>query len=888
MAAGEDEWEFRPGRLAEDAQGHAEVEVLRALAAAGYRRRPSGRVGRVSGRPARTFHTRVSSLRYAERRPDGGRRRITYVARAGRPTTPAVDYVARAGNYHGRRADLEALVGDPDRLRAALAAVEAGVRVRRGPTREGVGVQLVLELPADSAPEQRRLVAEALVRLLEEKGHPALAAVHGCDVVQPHLHLLFTARPAALRDGAWVVDRTPARRILRHRQGVRDLRWEAAGLVNRLCRPAVRFWQGRDSTLQTRGIQGRPPRERIPWPLYAGWAGRGEPWPLRPASVAAAIRSFMAGPAAAAAPEPLRASAEVEEAVRRYLDALPAEHHEFGRRWASERFTRLRLDRRQLLEHAGLFELNNRGECEIYARPQSLHYVLIDDVAPEEIERARAEGVVPALVVRTSDASHAAWIRLDPGLRMDRETATEIARSLVRRYGGDPASADALHLSRLPGFRNWKRVRRRADGSAPTATIVEATGAVAPAGYQLHRDAVRALVLRDAAEAARRRETAALPAPDRPHGDPAEAYDGHVRRILADPRRRAPVDWSSVDYRAAVRMRCEGWTEGDVAEAIRLRTNAHRPPDRRKLVDGGRRPYPVRTAEAASADPAVAAARLRRARGGGPPPAGPAVPPPPDPRGIELDVPARRRDEALRAGAKEHDGRLYAAPGRFGLFPAAASSRLRAAAQARAAGDRVLPAAPPEAGQAAPAGGAGPARTPEAVPVVPPRPPADPRPGPAEPVPPPERARGGDPPPGTAPERAPRAGEDAATGARPPTPQERFLAAMRALDEAERRAAAEARDRPARAGPLPRTAGGGAPSAPPVVRTGAGEEPDAPPTRVPVTRRDREDPHRGVGSPADEARRPGVDPAPSAPAPAPRTAAKPRGKRTERRGGVER
>lgn len=211
----------------------------------------SGRVGRHNGRPARTFHVAFRGVQAGAGAGTGGGRGAS------------IDYIAREGDYADRQ-DLEHLAGDAGELEEAIAAVDAGCRIRNGRTAERVAIATVFELPADTSAEQRRRVAEEVVRTWRDRGHLAVAAIHATDQVQPHVHVLATARPVHRSPSGWEVDRSPARVPLRGKAAVRTARAEIAAIVNAACRPAVEFYPGRDADLDQPGIVGRKPKRRVP------------------------------------------------------------------------------------------------------------------------------------------------------------------------------------------------------------------------------------------------------------------------------------------------------------------------------------------------------------------------------------------------------------------------------------------------------------------------------------------------------------------------------------------------------------------------------------------------------------------------------------------------
>ena len=199
----------------------------------------SGRAGHDGIGPARTFHCNIGSVKVGES------------ARA------SLDYIRRKGEHKGDAADVESEAGNPQAVLDDAGLIEASARIRRGANAERQLVTEVYELPADSTPENRKKVAEAVVADWRGRGHEAVAVVHmhGERTPQPHLHVAVASRPV---DGAGNVDRS--RRLLTGRDQIRDERAHVAEIVNRICEPEVRFHPGR---LIDTGIE-RPARKRIP------------------------------------------------------------------------------------------------------------------------------------------------------------------------------------------------------------------------------------------------------------------------------------------------------------------------------------------------------------------------------------------------------------------------------------------------------------------------------------------------------------------------------------------------------------------------------------------------------------------------------------------------
>src|SRR5277367_1957600 len=119
----------------------------------------------------------------------------------------------------------------------------------------------------------------------------------------------------------------------------------------------------------------------------------------------------------------------------------------------------------------------NGNGAHIYIRPAGTHCLsLIDDLTADAIERMKADGFEPAVVVETSPNNFQAW--LNHGQILEAKKSTRVAKLLAERFGGDPSSADWRHFGRLAGFTNPKPERLLASGIRPFARLLEASGQV--------------------------------------------------------------------------------------------------------------------------------------------------------------------------------------------------------------------------------------------------------------------------------------------------------------------------------------------------------------------------------------------------------------------------
>lgn len=216
----------------------------------------SQRVGMHRGRAARTYHVHFASVRIGDGKTSAG---------------GTVDYLARDGDFKSKNDDLEHIAGNAERVKDGARVVEATARIRNGPNAERVLVKQTIELPRELDQAGRAEVAERIVEAWKEKGHWAVAAVHGNDQVQPHIHVAVTARPIVLEaepEPRAYADRDPTKTLLNGKAAVRAERQRIADLINQVLDErqvdAPRFHGGRDREMDVPGIQGRIPERRLP------------------------------------------------------------------------------------------------------------------------------------------------------------------------------------------------------------------------------------------------------------------------------------------------------------------------------------------------------------------------------------------------------------------------------------------------------------------------------------------------------------------------------------------------------------------------------------------------------------------------------------------------
>jgi hypothetical protein len=166
----------------------------------------------------------------------------------------------------------------------------------------------------------------------------------------------------------------------------------------------------------------------------------------------------------------------VERLVRVQLRAMGCERFDIGiKRDAGEMILREGQGAVEIEKTIKWLRHENAKGAHIYVRPAGAHSLsLLDDLSLVAIERMKAEGFEPAVVVETSPDNFQAW--LNHGQVLDAPASTRAAKQLAERFGADPSSADWRHFGRLAGFTNPKPERQLPSGMRPFARLRSATG----------------------------------------------------------------------------------------------------------------------------------------------------------------------------------------------------------------------------------------------------------------------------------------------------------------------------------------------------------------------------------------------------------------------------
>jgi hypothetical protein len=330
------------------------------------------------------------------------------------------------------------------------------------------------------------------------------------------------------------------------------------------------------------------------------------------------------------------------QAIRRQLAAMPNDlylirliHRQTRRPFPGERlWTAV-----QLLSAATIrfLRARNREGCDVYLLPfagdGNAGYILIDlDRADwTVVDRMRAHGHAPCVVLETSPGHLQAWVRvsLSP---LEPAVATAVSKQLAHTYSGDLASTDWRHLGRLAGFTNQKPQRLTLGGYAPWVKVVHTQAGLAPQADALLQSVFALAPIAPPVQGNKPPAEPSVSLSVLPQSAPtriaaAEAqkiYCGCVQRWHIHQRFPQP-DWSIVDLWVARHLLLQGTPPAQVQEILRLASpyfpRRHGNPDdylRRTVARAiSPRPRPPVCAHHAGTSPSPAPVDIRSNSAGG-------------------------------------------------------------------------------------------------------------------------------------------------------------------------------------------------------------------------------------------------------------------------------
>lgn len=126
-------------------------------------------------------------------------------------------------------------------------------------------------------------------------------------------------------------------------------------------------------------------------------------------------------------------------------------------------------------ETIGHLKFKNMKGFNIYIRPAGEHgLTLVDDLKDTTVDKMKATGFQPAVVVETSPNNYQAWLK--HGQVLPKDVSTAVARLCAERFDADHGSADWRHFGRLAGFTNRKPKYQMESGHYPFVKLREHSG----------------------------------------------------------------------------------------------------------------------------------------------------------------------------------------------------------------------------------------------------------------------------------------------------------------------------------------------------------------------------------------------------------------------------
>lgn len=211
---------------------------------------------------------------------------------------------------------------------------------------------------------------------------------------------------------------------------------------------------------------------------------------------------------------------------------------------------------------------------DIYITPidKSQHFILIDDTTLQQVDEMKAEGFEFALVQESSENNVQAVLKLPRQNEPQEQKAAHRLMVHLNRTWGDANISGVTHPFRMAGFSNKKPGRNNV-----FTRILDAAGTVCAKASEMLMHG-RNRLFKMAQEATNRK---AIPIQTPADGDADRRYDSLLKREMALVAREGwKLDERRVDYRIAVAMLDENYTEDAIAGAMERRSprlEAHHP-----------------------------------------------------------------------------------------------------------------------------------------------------------------------------------------------------------------------------------------------------------------------------------------------------------------------
>jgi hypothetical protein len=195
--------------------------------------------------------------------------------------------------------------------------------------------------------------------------------------------------------------------------------------------------------------------------------------------------------------------------------------------------------------------------------------ILVDDLDFSKVKQMEEFGAEPACVVETSPGNLQVWISLGE-TPMSKGQRKIVASFFAKRFGGDPASADAGHYGRLAGFTN-RKPKHFMNGMYPYTVLRSDYGRQAGKSIMIRQWAAA----RDLEEAqkANEKEISHKETGKKKYvigiNDPDTFFlRFHSEWLSGRIQRKLSIDLSIGDYAVAYKMVLLGYTDQDIFNAM--------------------------------------------------------------------------------------------------------------------------------------------------------------------------------------------------------------------------------------------------------------------------------------------------------------------------------
>ena len=273
-------------------------------------------------------------------------------------------------------------------------------------------------------------------------------------------------------------------------------------------------------------------------------------------------------------------------AVRRQITGMDCEVYEIGiRDTQTGKMILQTYTAEQVLKSVSFLKHKNFNGCDIYIRPKDEHgLTLLDDIGQGTVDRIALEGFSACAVIETSPMNYQAWVKLSEQ-PLNAKLATAIAKWLAKRYGADLNSADWRHFGRLAGFTN-----RKPQYNKPYVLAHACKPHLAERRFFALSEAQKMLERTNAPKTLQSSSEGAKNASEgisTTKVNPIEFYRQNLAQLL---KRYQKPDYSRLDWMIATSMVAKGFTDEQIAEALRAAS-----PDLEKRKKGHVENYISRT-----------------------------------------------------------------------------------------------------------------------------------------------------------------------------------------------------------------------------------------------------------------------------------------------------